>query len=233
MSSQGGSLPFDLSSYRVPGVPETVDYVPDFITPQEESLLLREIERSPAPRWTQLSNRRLQNYGGVPHKNGMISEKIPDWLHKSAVDKVNSLSLFGGKNANHVLLNEYKPGEGIMPHLDGDLFYPTITTISIGSHAVLNFFEPEEDKDTTCRSWNERLVLSLFVEPRSLLVLQQDMYHKYLHGIDQITTDHVTKQYPNLNNDLALGSDIERSIRYSLTIRHVPKTTKFKLKLGR
>ena len=47
---EGGSLPFDLSSYRVPGVPETVDYVPDFITPQEESLLLREIERSPAPR---------------------------------------------------------------------------------------------------------------------------------------------------------------------------------------
>jgi len=167
------------------------------------------------------------------HKNGMISEKIPDWLQKSAVDKVNSLSVFGGKNANHVLLNEYKPGEGIMPHLDGDLFYPTITTISIGSHAVLNFYEPEEDKDTACRSWNERLVLSLYVEPRSLLVLQQDMYHKYLHGIDQITADHVTKQYPNLNKDLALGSDIERSIRYSLTIRHVPKTTKFKLKLGR
>lgn len=30
------------------------------------------------------------------------------------VDKVNSLDLFGKKKANHVLVNEYLPGQGIM-----------------------------------------------------------------------------------------------------------------------
>ena len=44
--------------------------------------------------------------------------------------------------ANHVLLNEYTPGQGIMPHLDGDLFFPTISTVNLGSHSVLNFYDP-------------------------------------------------------------------------------------------
>ncbi len=33
------------------------------------------------------------------------------------MDRVNQLAIFGGKPANHVLLNEYRPGQGIMPHL--------------------------------------------------------------------------------------------------------------------
>jgi hypothetical protein len=37
--------------------PPTVYYIPDFVTEAEESGLLQEIARSPAPRWTQLSNR--------------------------------------------------------------------------------------------------------------------------------------------------------------------------------
>jgi len=229
----GKEVNLNLSEYLVPSVPATAYYVPEFITPEQENLMLREIEKSPTPRWTQLSNRRLQNYGGVPHKNGMICEKIPDWLQKSAVDKVNRLSVFGEKCANHVLLNEYKAGEGIMPHLDGDLFYPTITTISIGSHTVLNFYEPEPDTTSTLRSWEDRKVFSLFVEPRSLLVLQDDMYHKYLHGIQEQTADYITNQYPNLRTQSPLGETEERGTRYSLTIRHVPKSTKFKLRLGR
>eukprot|EP00088_Acartia_fossae_P068720 TRINITY_DN8776_c0_g1_i14.p1 TRINITY_DN8776_c0_g1~~TRINITY_DN8776_c0_g1_i14.p1 ORF type:complete len:245 (+),score=12.06 TRINITY_DN8776_c0_g1_i14:33-767(+) len=227
----------DLARYRVTGVPDTVYYIPDFITREEESYLLNQIERSPAPRWTQLSNRRLQNYGGVPHKNGMISEKIPEWLQKNAVDKVNRLSVFGEKSANHVLLNEYKPGQGIMPHLDGDLFYPTITTISIGSHTVINFYEPETDLSTTCRSWDDRRTLSLYIEPRSLLILQDTMYNTLLHGIQEISSDPspTVKEYPNLKDrNFCDGSELsERGTRYSLTIRHVPKASKVKIRLGR
>lgn len=32
----------------------------------------------PQPKWTQLSHRRLQNWGGIPHLKGMIAEEIPD-----------------------------------------------------------------------------------------------------------------------------------------------------------
>ena len=39
---------------------------------------------------------------------------------------------FGQVRPNHILLNEYLPGQGIIPHLDGDLFYPTIATVSLG-----------------------------------------------------------------------------------------------------
>ena len=31
-------------------------------------------------RWTQLANRRLQNWGGVPHPKGMLAEPLPSWL---------------------------------------------------------------------------------------------------------------------------------------------------------
>ena len=50
---------------------------------------------------------------------GMIKEAIPDWLQKY-VDRVNELQTLAGHPANHVLLNEYKPGQGIMPHFDGN-----------------------------------------------------------------------------------------------------------------
>lgn len=37
------------------------------------------------------------------------------------------------------------------PHEDGPLYYPTVSTISLGSHTVLDFYEPRrpEDDDPT------------------------------------------------------------------------------------
>ena len=43
----------------------------------------------------------------------MVPERLPPWLQRY-VDKVSDLSLFGGLPANHVLVNQYLPGEGIM-----------------------------------------------------------------------------------------------------------------------
>ena len=40
----------NLSEYLVPSVPATAYYVPEFITPEDEKLMLREIEKSPTPR---------------------------------------------------------------------------------------------------------------------------------------------------------------------------------------
>ncbi|ERE50002.1 putative alpha-ketoglutarate-dependent dioxygenase alkB [Cricetulus griseus] len=76
----------------------------------------------------------------------MVPERLPPWLQRY-VDKVSDLSLFGGLPANHVLVNQYLPGEGIMPHEDGPLYYPTVSTISLGSHTVLDFYEPRQPED--------------------------------------------------------------------------------------
>jgi len=71
----------------------------------------------------------------------MVLEKLPAWLEKYAT-KVGSLSVFNNVTPNHVLVNEYEPGQGIMSHEDGPLFYPVVSTINLGSHTFLDFYYP-------------------------------------------------------------------------------------------
>ena len=59
------------------------------------------------------------------------------------------------------------------------------------------------------------------------------MYHKLLHGIEEIHEDSISDKICNLTNCDQLGNVLPRSTRISLTIRHVPKTTKMKFKIGK
>lgn len=226
----------ELEPFLVTQAPPTVYYIPNFITEAEEHYLLQQVYNAPKPKWTQLSGRRLQNWGGLPHPKGMLSEKLPDWLEKYAV-KISSLGAFAGKTANHVLVNEYRPGEGIMPHEDGPLYFPTVTTISLGSHTLLDFYRPfskEREQEGASQTEESRFLLSLLLEPRSLLVLRDDMYTCYLHGIRGVTEETVSERVANLPTTSASpGEQLTRATRVSLTIRHVPKTLKSALLLGR
>lgn len=49
---------------KVATLPENVFYIPRFISDQEAELLVKSLEKS---NWTTLANRKLQNWGGVPH----------------------------------------------------------------------------------------------------------------------------------------------------------------------
>lgn len=207
---------------KVEAAPETVYYIPNFITPEEETLILQNVNSVPKPKWTCLSKRRLQDYGGVPHKNGMIPENIPLWL-QTYMDRIASYNIFGSNKPNHVLVNEYIPGQGIMPHTDGPLFYPTVSTISCGSHTVLEFFENDENRTKVC---------DLILEKRSLVVLQDNMYTKYLHSISEVKEDVIQPSCVNLKEcykQFCIGSILKRDTRVSLTIRYVPKVCKIKL----
>lgn len=225
MEKPGGKLEkcsiMDLSNFRVPNIPPTVYYVPNFITQEEEEHILKQVYSVPKPKWTCLSNRRLQDYGGVPHEKGMIPEKIPDWL-RQYMDKVSHLKLFDDKKPNQVLVNEYLPGQGIMPHTDGPLFFPTIATVSCGSHAVLQFLANNEKRDKVC---------DLLLERCSLVVVKDDMYTKYLHSIAEVEGDLVggCANLQNCSRSYALNERLARETRVSLTIRHVPKVLKIKL----
>uniref|UniRef100_A0ABM5ERK5 Alpha-ketoglutarate-dependent dioxygenase alkB homolog 6 isoform X2 n=1 Tax=Pogona vitticeps TaxID=103695 RepID=A0ABM5ERK5_9SAUR len=238
-----------------------------------EPFRLAQVYGAPKPKWTQLSGRRLQNWGGLPHPKGMVPEILPPWLRAYA-DRVSSLGVFGGRRANHVLVNEYCPGEGILPHEDGPLYFPTVTTISLGSHTLLDFYHPvskeqppegQEGKvipggarppcspppssppptprwprpeapscEPALQTEEQRHFLSLLLKPRSLLVLQEDMYSRYLHGIRLVSEDMITEKVANASMcGCALGATLDRRTRVSLTLRHVPKVLKTSIILGR
>ncbi|KAG8237252.1 hypothetical protein J437_LFUL011280 [Ladona fulva] len=138
-------MSYDVDKFKLQKAPATIYYIPNFVNDEEEKLLLNKIYNVPKPKWTQLSNRRLQNWGGIPHPKGMLVEQIPQWL-SLYLGKVYELGVFNDDiKPNHVLINEYLAGQGIMPHFDGPLFYPTIATLSLGSHTVLNFYQPQDD----------------------------------------------------------------------------------------
>ena len=62
----------DLKGYQVKGVPDACYYVPNFVTVEEEQAILYHVNNAPKSKWVQLSNRRLQNWGGTP-LNGVNS----------------------------------------------------------------------------------------------------------------------------------------------------------------
>ncbi|XP_050297039.1 alpha-ketoglutarate-dependent dioxygenase alkB homolog 6 [Anthonomus grandis grandis] len=211
----------DVSNFRVPNIPPTIYYIPNFITQEEEEYIIKNVYSVPKPKWTCLTNRRLQDYGGVPHEKGMIPEKIPSWLQQY-VDKVSHLNIFEGRKPNHVLVNEYLPGQGIMPHTDGPLFYPTVTTISCGSHTILEFLENNEKREKIC---------DILLERCSLVIVKDDMYKNYLHSIREVEIDSVGG-CANLDNCMSkypINEKLKRETRISLTIRNVPKVLKIKL----
>lgn len=159
-----------------------------------------------------------------------------------------------------MLVNEYLPGQGIMAHSDGPLFHPVICTLSCGSHTLLEFYEKDENErveandvgaatmgdtvgetdengdNNTKTMPTRKLVCQLLIEPGSLLILKEDMYNKYLHSISEVTEDLITNNIANIDRCIGfrnrLGEVVERGRRISLTIRHVPKTSRLRIKLG-
>ncbi|PNI95853.1 ALKBH6 isoform 2, partial [Pan troglodytes] len=62
MEEQDARVPA-LEPFRVEQAPPVIYYVPDFISKEEEEYLLRQVFNAPKPKWTQLSGRKLQNWG--------------------------------------------------------------------------------------------------------------------------------------------------------------------------
>ncbi len=90
----------NLEEFRVAELPGTVYYIPDVVSGSEEALLLDRISKTPKTKWTQLRNRRLQNWGGMPHPKGMIPEQMPDWLEVNTILQIET----SGKNLNTMKL---------------------------------------------------------------------------------------------------------------------------------
>jgi alkylated DNA repair protein alkB family protein 6 len=138
------------------------------------------------------------------------------------------------KAPNHVLVNEYHPGQGISPHKDGAAYEPIVSTVSLGSHTVLEIWEQNEDGSRAAKpKWR------ILQEPRSLLITTKDAYRDYQHGIAEIEEDRDLNDLTIVNWDL-LGNPSEysegckRNTRLSLTYRDVLKVVQLSgnLKFG-
>ncbi|KAG2039041.1 hypothetical protein BDR03DRAFT_860788 [Suillus americanus] len=234
-------------------------YIPNFISEDEEQYLLRKIEDSPKQKWKTLNNRRFVHLfhtgGEVLQKNVLFRQDLPAFLNDFP-DVLGRLRFLGAfdqsphKGPNHVILNEYHPGQGIMPHEDGPSYHPVVATISLGSHAIFHYYRYNKDKDSFSvdpgsvgRSIDTAPLLTLFLEPRSVVVTTGELYSTHLHGIDDVYADTFTGDgfllLPNGSHSrivnrhmiqdetvvgiIESGGTVERTTRYSLTCRDVEK----------
>ncbi|KAF8440028.1 hypothetical protein L210DRAFT_3541486 [Boletus edulis BED1] len=240
----------------VTAAPAAAHYIPDFITVEEEEYLLRKIDESPKLNWKPLGNRRLQLWGGeILQKNVLFRKAMPPFLtsYPNVIGRLKETQAFAfspHKQPNHIILNEYLPGQGIMPHEDGPLYYPVVGTVSLGSHSVFHYYAYNSDRTpdhvahtSSGRTIYPKPVLSVFLEPRSVIITSGDLYTSHLHGIDEVTHDVFlgdgrllcptgdevvlsnwrTVRTQNMADVLRYGGTLPRETRLSLTCRDVEK----------
>ena len=75
-----------------------------------------------------------------------MQEPLPSWL-SGVTARLDAMGVFEGHAANHVLINEYEPGQGIHAHTDGPFYTPVVANITLGSHTVLDLFRQRRDGD--------------------------------------------------------------------------------------
>eukprot|EP01104_Vermistella_antarctica_P018954 TRINITY_DN7216_c0_g1_i1.p1 TRINITY_DN7216_c0_g1~~TRINITY_DN7216_c0_g1_i1.p1 ORF type:complete len:341 (-),score=31.74 TRINITY_DN7216_c0_g1_i1:85-1107(-) len=186
------TFPRSLLGHKVDAAPDTLFYVPGYLSETEEEALMKDIYSQPSSRWELLKARRLQNWGGTPKSSGMDIETLPAWL-EALGERLVREQVFP-VHPNHVLINEYSSGQGIMPHEDGPLYVPLVAIISLSSPLLFQI-QPHRNpaKRLPCSEdasdVDRRDLCSLLLEPRSLFIMRDDVYRHCLHSIDANTID--------------------------------------------
>lgn len=233
-----------LEDIRIKSLPPSAFYIADFITEDEERVLLSKVENAPKPRWKQLSKRRLQIWPSELTKDTLLDSPLPSWLIDPVVTRLLSLPYKSNskthvfadsphKTPNHVLINEYLPGQGIMPHKDGAAYHGVVCTVSLGASLCLDIYGTKGDGTT-----EDKPRWKILQEPRSLLITTDQMYTDFLHGIAEIREDVELGSATIANWDLLRAPQIikggrsERHTRISLTYRDVLKVAKLGAKFG-
>lgn len=205
-----------------------------------------QVKSAPLPRWTQLSHRRLQTWpSALTKSNALLASPLPAWLRSPIVEpRFEALHIFKDtphKAPNHVLVNEYQPGQGIMPHEDGAAYYPLVATVSLGAPIVLDLYHKHTQGDREASGTptkvgrdvagipdtNRRPQYRILQERRSLLITRGKVYTDLLHGIEQTTIDEDLGPHSICNWELLREREpyqsgwYERKMRTSLTYRDV------------
>ncbi len=232
MSATSSPTAHQLHAYLVSALPNSIYYIPAFLTPSTCDALLATVQSTPPPKWTNLSRRRLLSLPspltGKSRDTLLSSSSLPADLTDGILPMFQELGIFNEsphRAPNHVLVNEYLPAQGIMPHEDGPAYHPVTATISLGSSTVLDIYSKSlsESRDSGRQQWR------ILQEPGSLLVTTGKCYTDTLHGIAEIEVDEELREGSIANWDL-LGDKYQfrdgrylRKTRVSLTCRDVKK----------
>ncbi|KAF5022053.1 hypothetical protein F66182_5899 [Fusarium sp. NRRL 66182] len=243
------SLPPSLEHARITTLPQTAYYIPNFISEEEEQMILDKISSAPKPRWKQLTKRRLQTWPSDLVNNKLLDAPLPAWLQDPVISRLLSLPaqdsepghIFAEslhKKPNHVLINEYPPGIGIMPHklsaqqATSPLCYCKLIEYRMAPRIGLLSARKDDGALDPVPAWR------ILQEPRSLLVTTDQLYTDYLHGIADIEEDVDLGADTVANWDLLRSPDAyasgrnARQTRTSLTYRDVIQVSKVANKLG-
>jgi len=201
-----------IKSEQIPDVPGLF-YRPNFITSQEESKLVTLIDNQ---YWSVELARRTQQYGyeydysAVRDTNKdyyenrlTVTKLIPEWLDKLC-ERLYEEGYFPWK-PDQIIINEYKPGQGIMPHVDHEAsFKEVVASLSLCSGVIMNF----KKKNVA------RVQYDIYLQPRSLVLMRDEARYEWTHGIAASITDSVK------------GKEILRKRRVSITFRKVVELAK-------
>lgn len=175
-------------------------HIRDYINKDEQNKLLNIIDQA---EWSPILKRRVQHYGyRYEYKKGLLTSSsylgaLPDWSQSLA--KKFSADGLAAKVPDQVIVNEYKPGQGITSHVDCvPCFGNTIISLSLGSSCVMDL--------THCLTKEK---VSLFLLPGSVLVLQRQARYDWEHSIAP------------RKKDKYQGKIFVRSRRLSVTFREV------------
>jgi alkylated DNA repair dioxygenase AlkB len=178
---------------HAPAVPAIAGflYLPEFVTAQDEARLVAAIDKEP---WDTTWERRRQLYGGSYGRGAETVAPIPSWA-QSLIDRLQRTGV-GDRPFDHVLVNEYLPGQGIALHVDYEPFDHTVASLSLLSPCVMDF-----------RRVSDGHREAMLLDRRSLLVLSDEARYEWQHGIAR------------RKNDRWQGQVLPRTRRLSVTFR--------------
>ena len=182
----------------IPVGPEGFSYQPDFITVEEEEMLLDEFSQASLHTYTYKgyeSKRRIKSFTketGFSASIALILERIANFVY-IPVEMIE-----------HALITEYAPGTAIGWHCDQPP-YDKIVGISLGSYATLRLRRYngmwKNNKRIDKDKWER---FNIQTEPRSLYVMSDTSRKWWQHSVAKVT-----------------------DWWYSLTVKTIEKTIKF------
>jgi len=218
------SIDDDAIAQRARDIVPGLDFIPDFISRDEELDLVRQIDKMD---WSNHWQRRTQYYGrrylpdDEPNADAIRSAKqasrdrrlaaqtgvvdhLPWWAIKYR-DRLFEQGIFANP-PNQMGINEYLPGQGIAPHVD--YHGGEVVSITLITGCVMDF-ERIDAEDANVDLFGQPTQASAWLPPRSMVVLKGEARTRWTHGIAR------------RKKDIVEGRVIPRGRRISVTFRWI------------